>query len=298
MSLVGCFFLIATCTISNGFHLTYNREFHRTATKTIMGIDNPNNFDPRKAYADKNLIPKRTSTYLGPIRGDDMKTNIFDALQKLGNFNTLVTAIKATGLENKMSNRLTTLFAPTDDAFSKLPSGNVEALLNDIPSLTNLLLFHVHPGKLNCTRNARSFNTALKNEKGYPKQLSVKVASWTEEVFIMSGQQNIPKMTTRAIQCTNGLLNIMNEVLIPYDGDAPPMVTMMGARDVQGEATLQQGYYGAAAGTDRHGNKYTGPKQDYKPIPIDREVWAVAGNWFKDAAQSTVGMSSLELEEW
>ena len=102
--------------------------------------------DPRLKYTDKNLIPSRTSAYAGPINGGDMKTNVFDALNKLGQFNTLIKCIKACGLEEKMSTRTTTLFAPTDEAFSKLPAGNVEALLNDIPSLTNLLLFHVHPG--------------------------------------------------------------------------------------------------------------------------------------------------------
>ena len=130
--------------------------------------------------------------------------NVFEALQKLGNFKTLVAAVKAAGLDGKMSNKLTTIFAPTDDAFAKLPADNVQSLLNDLPSLTNLILFHVHPGKLNCTRNARSFNTALKNPDGNAKQLSVKVASWTEEVFIMTGQDNIPQMTTRAITCSTG----------------------------------------------------------------------------------------------
>ena len=55
---------------------------------------------------------------------------------------------------------------------------------------------------------------------------------------------------------------------------------------------------GAAEGTDRHGNKYTGPKQEYKPVPVDRAVWAVAGNWFADAAKNAPGMSSLELSDW
>lgn len=102
--------------------------------------------DPRLKYTEKNLIPTKTSTYAGPLNGGEMKTNVFDALNKLGQFNTLITAIKACGLEEKMSTKLTTLFAPTDEAFSRLPAGNVEALLNDIPNLTNLIRFHVHPG--------------------------------------------------------------------------------------------------------------------------------------------------------
>ena len=228
-------------------------------------------FEDLKSILPTDLKYPFLAFYVGPINGGEMNMNVFDALQKLGNFKTLVTAVKAAGLENKMSTRLTTLFAPTDEAFAKLPKGNVETLLNDIPALTDLILFHVHPGKLNCTRNARSFNTALKNENGSPKQLSVKVASWTEEVFIMTGQENHPQVTTRSIKCTNGLINVMNEVMIPYEGDTPPQVTFIGARDIKGEETLQRGYYGSAAGTDRNGNRYDGPKQEYKPIPVSRE---------------------------
>ena len=40
------------------------------------------------------------------------------------------------------------MFAPTDDAFAALPEGTVEALLDDIPALTDILLYHVVPGKV------------------------------------------------------------------------------------------------------------------------------------------------------
>ena len=41
-----------------------------------------------------------------------------------------------------------TVFAPTDEAFAKLPAGTVEALLKDIPALTKILTYHVVPGKV------------------------------------------------------------------------------------------------------------------------------------------------------
>jgi uncharacterized surface protein with fasciclin (FAS1) repeats len=133
-------FCLSVCSFANAFRFI--------VTKKLQQLQAVNEFDPRVKYGEKNLIPKRTAEYFGPINGAlagvDKKTNVYDALLKLGNFKTLTTAIKAAGLEGKMSNRLTTLFAPTDDAFSKLPAGNVEALLKDIPSLTNLILFHVH----------------------------------------------------------------------------------------------------------------------------------------------------------
>jgi uncharacterized surface protein with fasciclin (FAS1) repeats len=41
-----------------------------------------------------------------------------------------------------------TVFAPTDEAFAKLPKGTVESLLKDIPTLTSILTYHVVPGKV------------------------------------------------------------------------------------------------------------------------------------------------------
>ena len=62
-------------------------------------------------------------------------------------FTTLVTAVQAAGLVDTLkSEGPFTVFAPTDDAFAALPAGTVEGLLNDIPALTDVLLYHVVPG--------------------------------------------------------------------------------------------------------------------------------------------------------
>jgi uncharacterized surface protein with fasciclin (FAS1) repeats len=250
-----------------------------------------------------NLIPKSTSTYLGPKNGGKYDKDILQVLDEIGNFRTLLTAIGVAGLGQRMSQQLTTVFAPTDEAFSKLPLGNIDALLNDPPNLEKLLRFHVHPGRFNATRNARTFNSALKSEDGYPKQLSVKVTSWTEEVFIMTGQPNHAQVTTRGIQCTNGLIHILSEVLIPYKGNTPPQVTFMGARDLKGEETLQLGYYGSIAGTDRHGKVYDGPTRPYTPVEVG-SAWYDACNWrgkivdLDAVRKSGTGMSSQELPDW
>jgi transforming growth factor-beta-induced protein len=66
-----------------------------------------------------------------------------------GSFETLVAALDAAGLVETLSGEGEfTVFAPTDDAFAALPEGTVEALLGDIPALTEILLFHVADGKL------------------------------------------------------------------------------------------------------------------------------------------------------
>jgi uncharacterized surface protein with fasciclin (FAS1) repeats len=258
--------------------------------------------DPRLTRAQDNLILKMdtANAYAGPAWGGKKDKNVLGVLADLGNFNVLLTAIKAAGLEQKMATKRTTLIAPTDEAFSHLPAGNVDALLNNPRDLENLLLFHVHPGKFNCTRNARTFNTALKGtgpRGDLPKQLAVKVASWTEETWIITGQPNHAKVTTRAIECTNGLIHVVDEVLIPYEGDTPPQVTFIGARDIKGEETLQRGYYGNIAGTDRHGGTYTGPVRKYEPVAVGN-TWHEAAWYNQDAPANSPGMSSLEDYEW
>jgi len=75
--------------------------------------------------------------------------DIVDAAVAAGNFNTLAAAVKAAGLVDTLkSPGPYTVFAPTDEAFAKLPEGTVDALLKDIPKLKNILLFHVAEGKM------------------------------------------------------------------------------------------------------------------------------------------------------
>jgi len=75
--------------------------------------------------------------------------DIVDTAIAAGNFNTLVAAVKAAGLVDALkAPGPFTVFAPTDEAFNKLPAGTVDALLKDIPKLKNILLFHVAEGKM------------------------------------------------------------------------------------------------------------------------------------------------------
>jgi uncharacterized surface protein with fasciclin (FAS1) repeats len=62
-----------------------------------------------------------------------------------GRFTTLVAALTAADLVDTMAGEGSfTVFAPTDDAFAALPEGTVEALLADIPALTDILLYHLY----------------------------------------------------------------------------------------------------------------------------------------------------------
>ncbi len=74
--------------------------------------------------------------------------DIVDIAVSAGSFETLVTAVKAAGLvETLKSPGPFTVFAPTDEAFAKLPPGTIHTLVQNIPQLTRILTFHVVSGK-------------------------------------------------------------------------------------------------------------------------------------------------------
>src|SRR5450432_922091 len=75
--------------------------------------------------------------------------DIVDTAVAAGNFTTLVAAVKAAGLVDTLKGAGPfTVFAPTDDAFAKLPPGTVDALLKDPAKLKSILLYHVVSGSV------------------------------------------------------------------------------------------------------------------------------------------------------
>ncbi|BAZ44779.1 beta-Ig-H3/fasciclin [Chondrocystis sp. NIES-4102] len=75
--------------------------------------------------------------------------DIVDIAVSNENFTTLVTAVKAANLVDALkSPGPFTVFAPTDDAFAKLPPGTIQTLVQNIPQLARILTYHVVSGKL------------------------------------------------------------------------------------------------------------------------------------------------------
>jgi uncharacterized surface protein with fasciclin (FAS1) repeats len=75
--------------------------------------------------------------------------DIVDIAVSAGSFKTLVAAVQAAGLVDTLkSPGPFTVFAPSDDAFAKLPTGTIQTLLQNIPQLARILTFHVVSGKL------------------------------------------------------------------------------------------------------------------------------------------------------
>jgi uncharacterized surface protein with fasciclin (FAS1) repeats len=119
----------------------------------------------------------------------------------------LLTALKAAGLTNTLQSGLFTVFAPTDEAFAKLPEGKLDALLADIPTLTDILKFHVVEGVVKSKKIAGLKDTPPSALNG--KTLTLKVDR-DGSVSVGAG-----KVTAADLKCINGIVHVIDNVLIP-----------------------------------------------------------------------------------
>ncbi|NMG09446.1 fasciclin domain-containing protein [Brasilonema sp. UFV-L1] len=130
--------------------------------------------------------------------------DIIDTAVDAGSFNTLVAAIKAANLVDTLKGAGPfTVFAPTDDAFKKLPEGTVDALLKDIPKLKKILTYHVVSGKVTAADvvKLKSAKTVQGTEVKIDASKGVKV--------------NDATVTTPDVATDNGVIHIIDTVLIP-----------------------------------------------------------------------------------
>ena len=130
--------------------------------------------------------------------------NIVDTAANNGSFNTLVAAIQAAGLVDTLKGPGPfTVFAPTDEAFNKLPAGTVDALLQDIPKLTKILTYHVVSGKV-LAADVVKLKTATTVEGS-----DVKIDA-SNGVKI-----NDATVATADVDADNGVIHVIDTVLIP-----------------------------------------------------------------------------------
>lgn len=133
--------------------------------------------------------------------------NIVQIAAEAGNFNTLVAAVKAAGLaETLQGTGPFTVFAPTDAAFAKLPAGTVEALLGDPQKLASILTYHVVPGKVMAGDIIKTNGAAPTTVNGLPLDIVVRAG----KVFVNGAQ-----VVTADIQASNGVIHVIDSVLLP-----------------------------------------------------------------------------------
>jgi transforming growth factor-beta-induced protein len=123
-----------------------------------------------------------------------------------GSFTTLLAAVDAAGLGETLSGEGPfTVFAPTDDAFAALPEGTLEALLADIPALTDILLYHVVSGAVYAeTVVGLDSATTVQGE-----DITIAVE---DGAVILNGTVMV---VTTDIEASNGVIHVIDAVLLP-----------------------------------------------------------------------------------
>jgi uncharacterized surface protein with fasciclin (FAS1) repeats len=132
------------------------------------------------------------------------ENDIIETARSAGSFTTLLTALEAADLTDALrAQGPFTVFAPTDEAFAKLPKGTVEALLNDIPKLQSILTYHVVPGKVSSADVVKL--ASAKTLQG--QEIEIGVAN---SVTIDNA-----RVVTTDIVAKNGVIHVIDEVLLP-----------------------------------------------------------------------------------
>ena len=146
-----------------------------------------------------------------PVMAQETQKTIVDIAIEDGRFTTLVAAVQAAGLADTLSSEGPfTVFAPTDDAFAALPEGTVEALLNDIPALTDILLYHVVAGK------ALAADVAGLESAATVQGFDVRIAASDQGVTLNDSVNVI----ITDIEASNGVIHVIDAVLLPPAGVA------------------------------------------------------------------------------
>ena len=132
--------------------------------------------------------------------------DIVETAMAAGSFETLVTAIKAAGLVEALKGEGPfTVFAPTDEAFKKLPSGTVEKLLQDKEKLQQILKYHVVPGKVTAAQVVKLDSAKTLQGK-------------TVEIDGKDGVKvNQAKVVKADVMASNGVIHVIDTVLIPKE---------------------------------------------------------------------------------
>ncbi len=133
--------------------------------------------------------------------------DIIDTAIAAGSFKTLAAALTAANLVDTLKGAGPfTVFAPTDEAFAKLPSGTVESLLNDIPKLTAILTYHVVAGKVMAADVMTMDGQAAATVNGATLAIS------TKDGVKLNDSANV---VTTDIACTHGVIHVIDSVLLP-----------------------------------------------------------------------------------
>ncbi len=130
--------------------------------------------------------------------------NLVETAIEAGNFKTLVKAVQEADLVDTLSSDGPfTVFAPTDEAFAKLPEGTIESILKDKEKLTNILTYHLVANKV-MSNDVIKINSA--------KTVNGKELSINSENGVKIDDATVIKTD---IECSNGVIHVIDSVLLP-----------------------------------------------------------------------------------
>ena len=130
--------------------------------------------------------------------------DIVDTAVSAGSFNTLVTAVQAADLVDTLKGPGPfTVFAPSDEAFAKIPKADLEALLQDKAALTKVLTYHVVPGKVMAADVAPSMVDTVEGS-------AITISTMDGKVMVDNAT-----VTQTDIVVDNGVIHVIDSVIMP-----------------------------------------------------------------------------------
>jgi uncharacterized surface protein with fasciclin (FAS1) repeats len=144
----------------------------------------------------------------GSVKAESMPDkDIVEIAASAGSFNTLVAAVKAAGLVDTLKGKgPLTVFAPTDEAFAKLPAGTVESLLKpeNKDKLTAILTYHVVPGRVTAGEVVKLSSAPTVNGR------ELRINAQNGAVMVDNAH-----VVQTDIMATNGVIHVIDSVIIP-----------------------------------------------------------------------------------
>lgn len=138
--------------------------------------------------------------------------SVIDTADEAGSFKTLLAAVEAAGLTSALEGKGPfTVFAPTDEAFAKLPAGTVESLLKpeNRDTLASILKFHVLPGRVFADQ-AVTMTESIKTLQGSTFSITVKDG----KVWI-GNDKAMAEIVSTDIEAGNGVIHVIDAVIMP-----------------------------------------------------------------------------------
>ena len=150
------------------------------------------------------------AAFAAPTASAAPTKDIVQTAKAAGDFKTLIKLVKAAGLAKTLSGKTKyTVFAPTDAAFAKVPKKTLKALGKNKAALKQVLLYHVVKGSVPAKKVVKL--KSAKTVEGSKVRITVRKGN----VYL----NRTTKVTAVDVRASNGIIHVINKVLIPKDLD-------------------------------------------------------------------------------